>query len=82
MANAAKDKTFNDKGNEAVIQKMREFGVGSFASSKKSSDSGKAHLVSRSRSRLDYNSHYYSSDYDESEEEEDEFEKELQRRRM
>ena len=31
LANAAKDKTFQDKGNDEVIAKLREFGVGSFA---------------------------------------------------
>ena len=34
LANAAKDKNFQDKGNEEVVAKLREFGVQSFASKK------------------------------------------------
>ena len=73
LANAAKDKTFQDKGNEEVISKLREFGVQSFAASKKASGSkgggGKRDA-------------YYSSTDDEDEySDEDEFERELQRRR-
>ena len=72
MANAAKDKNFQDKGNEEVVAKLREFGVKSFAS-KRTAGGKKVGKSKETISPLSSVSSEYSS--------EDEFDKELERRR-
>ena len=72
LANAAKDKNFQDKGNEEVVAKLREFGVQSFAS-KRNAGGKKVGKPKEIASPLSSVSSEYSS--------EDEFDKELERRR-
>ena len=85
LANAAKDKTFQDKGNEAVVAKLREFGVGAFAASKKtggakSDAKGGGGGGRKGRGESSRYCYYSSSEYDD-DSDDDEFERELRRRR-
>ena len=73
LANAVKDKNFQDKGNEEVVAKLREFGVQSFklkrnAGGKKVGKPKEATSPLSSSESAEYLS-------------EDEFDKELERRR-
>lgn len=79
LANAAKAKTFQDKGNKEVIEKLKEFSVGSSAGSKKTSGVEGVAKGGGGR-KQSYRYHYSSSDYDE-DSNDDEFKRELRRRR-
>ena len=82
LANAAKDKNFQDKGNEAVVAKLREFGVGAFAASKKTGGAKSGAKGGGGGGRKGSGDRYYytSSEYDD-DSDDDEFERELRRRR-